>query len=235
MAKLVIMRHGQSEWNAKNLFNGWIDTNLSETGVEQAQHAGQQLKATGIAFDYAYTSLLKRAIKTLHILLEETDQLFVPESKIWRLNERHYGALQGMNRDVAREKWGAEQVHIWRRAYDVLPPQTDALPAQVEVDGEIYPAMDRRYADLAENQLPHGESLALALARIQPYWEQAIVPKLQTGQNVLIVAHGSTIRALTKIIEGISDADIMHVEIANAEPISYDLDQQLKIVNKQAF
>lgn len=235
MAKLVIMRHGQSEWNAKNLFNGWIDTDLSDAGVTQAHQAGSLLAETQIQFDFAATSLLKRAIKTLHIMLEETNQLYVPEQKTWRLNERHYGALQGVNRDDARAKWDEAQVHEWRRAYDVLPPQTQGHPTSITVDGKTYPAFDRRYDDIPETELPHGESLKVALARILPFYESVIVPHLQAGENVLIVAHGSTVRALTKHIEHISDADIMHLEIANGEPIIYDLDDQMVVTNKQVI
>ncbi|KRN31276.1 2,3-diphosphoglycerate-dependent phosphoglycerate mutase [Weissella halotolerans] len=232
MAKLVMIRHGQSEWNAKNLFNGWIDTKLSPLGIEQAKEAGQLLSETGIEFDHAYTSVLTRAIETLDFVLFEIGQMWIPESKSWRLNERNYGALQGLNKADAAKKWGDEQVHQWRRSYDVLPPLMDSYDEEVTVEGETYPSYDRRYADVPEGELPYGESLKVTLERVLPYWNDEISKKLLAGENVLIAAHGNSLRALAKHIEGISDDDIMGLEIANGQPIVYDLDDELKVVSK---
>lgn len=226
MAKLVFIRHGQSEWNLKNLFTGWVDVNLSEQGVEEAKAAGRKLKEAGIEFDQAYTSVLTRAIKTLHFALEESGQLWVPETKTWRLNERHYGALQGKNKADAATKYGDEQVHIWRRSYDVLPPLLDA-------NDEGSALNDRRYADLDPRTVPAGENLKVTLERVIPFWQDEIAPKLREGKNVIIAAHGNSLRALTKYIENISDEDIMNVEMATGQPVVYDLDENLNIVNKE--
>lgn len=226
MAKLVFIRHGQSEWNLSNQFTGWVDVNLSEEGVKQAQNAGRLLKAEGIQFDQAYTSVLTRAIKTLHYALEGSDQLWVPEVKSWRLNERHYGALQGQNKAEAAEKWGDEQVHIWRRSYDTLPPLLDE-------NDEGSAANDRRYADLDPKAIPGGENLKVTLERVIPFWQDEIAPKLLEGKNVIIAAHGNSLRALTKYIENISDEDIMGVEMATGEPVVYDLDEKLNVVSKK--
>jgi len=215
MAKLVFIRHGQSEWNLKNLFTGWVDVNLSEKGEQEAKEAGRKLKEAGIEFDQAYTSVLTRAIKTLHFALEESGQLWVPETKTWRLNERHYGALQGQNKAEAAEKFGEEQVHIWRRSYDVLPPLLSA-------DDEGSAANDRRYANLDPRIVPGGENLKVTLERVIPFWEDHIAP-----------AHGNSLRALTKYIEQISDEDIMNVEMATGQPVVYDLDDKLNIVSKE--
>ena len=191
MAKLVFIRHGQSEWNLKNLFTGWVDVNLSEKGEQEAKEAGRKLKEAGIEFDQAYTSVLTRAIKTLHFALEESGQLWVPETKTWRLNERHYGALQGQNKAEAAEKFGEEQVHIWRRSYDVLPPLLSA-------DDEGSAANDRRYANLDPRIVPGGENLKVTLERVIPFWEDHIAPDLLAGKNVIVAAHGNSLRALTK-------------------------------------
>ncbi|MCQ2557092.1 MAG: 2,3-diphosphoglycerate-dependent phosphoglycerate mutase, partial [Ligilactobacillus sp.] len=212
MPKLVFIRHGQSEWNLKNLFTGWVDVNLSEQGEAEAKAAGKKLKEAGIEFDQAYTSVLTRAIKTLHFALEESDQLFVPEEKSWRLNERHYGALQGQNKAEAAEKFGEDQVHIWRRSYDVLPPLLSA-------DDEGSAANDRRYADLDPRAIPGGENLKVTLERVIPFWEDKIAPDLLAGKNVIVAAHGNSLRALTKYIEQISDEDIMDVEMATGQPV----------------
>ncbi|GAJ26491.1 MULTISPECIES: 2,3-diphosphoglycerate-dependent phosphoglycerate mutase [Liquorilactobacillus] len=226
MTKLVFIRHGQSEWNLKNLFTGWVDVNLSEQGEKEAKEAGRKLKEAGIEFDQAYTSVLTRAIKTLHFALEESGQLWVPEEKTWRLNERHYGALQGKNKAKAAEKYGEEQVHIWRRSYDVLPPLLSA-------DDEGSAAQDRRYADLDPRAIPGGENLKVTLERVIPFWEDKIAPTLLDGKNVIIAAHGNSLRALTKYIEGISDEDIMGVEMATGQPVVYDLDDKLNVVKKE--
>lgn len=226
MAKLVFIRHGQSEWNLKNLFTGWVDVNLSEKGEQEAKEAGRKLKEAGIEFDQAYTSVLTRAIKTLHFALEESGQLWVPETKTWRLNERHYGALQGQNKAEAAEKFGEEQVHIWRRSYDVLPPLLSA-------DDEGSAANDRRYANLDPRIVPGGENLKVTLERVIPFWEDHIAPDLLAGKNVIVAAHGNSLRALTKYIEQISDEDIMNVEMATGQPVIYDLDDKLNIVSKE--
>ncbi len=204
----------------------WHDVDLSEKGVEEAKAAGKKLKEAGILFDQAYTSVLTRAIKTLHYALEEADQLWIPETKTWRLNERHYGALQGLNKEETAEKYGAEQVHIWRRSYDVLPPLLDA-------DDPESAAQDRRYADLDPRIVPGGENLKVTLERVIPFWEDHIAPDLLDGKNVIIAAHGNSLRALTKYIENISDADIMDVEMATGEPVVYDFDDKLKVTNKE--
>ena len=226
MSKLVFVRHGQSEWNLKNLFTGWVDVNLSEQGEQEAKEAGRKLKEAGIEFDQAYTSVLTRAIKTLHFALEESGQLWIPEEKSWRLNERHYGALQGKNKKAAAEKYGDEQVHIWRRSYDVLPPLLDA-------NDEGSAANDRRYANLDPRIVPGGENLKVTLERVIPFWEDKIAPDLLAGKNVIVAAHGNSLRALTKYIEQISDEDIMNVEMATGQPVVYDLDDKLNIVNKE--
>ncbi|MDR0899622.1 MAG: 2,3-diphosphoglycerate-dependent phosphoglycerate mutase [Lactobacillaceae bacterium] len=233
MAKLVLIRHGQSEWNALNLFNGWIDTKLSPVGVEQAKKAGQAVAAEGIEFDQAYTSVLTRAITTLHYALEEANQLWIPEEKAWQLNERHYGALQGLNKDDARAKWGADQVQLWRRSYDTLPPLLEDVEETVTIDGKTYPAFDRRYYNVPEGELPMGENLKVTLERVLPYWDEKISKDLKAGKNVIIAAHGNSLRALVKHIEEISDDDIMGVEIANGQPWVYDLDENLKVVDKK--
>ena len=226
MAKLVFIRHGESEWNLKTLFPGWVDVNLSEKGEQEAKEAGRKLKEAGIEFDQAYTSVLTRAIKTLHFALEESGQLWVPETKTWRLNERHYGALQGQNKAEAAEKFGEEQVHIWRRSYDVLPPLLSA-------DDEGSAANDRRYANLDPRIVPGGENLKVTLERVIPFWEDHIAPDLLAGKNVIVAAHGNSLRALTKYIEQISDEDIMNVEMATGQPVVYDLDDKLNIVSKE--
>ena len=226
MSKLVFIRHGQSEWNLKNLFTGWVDVNLSEQGEQEAKEAGRKLKEAGIEFDQAYTSVLTRAIKTLHFALEESGQLWIPEEKSWRLNERHYGALQGKNKQAAAEKYGDEQVHIWRRSYDVLPPLLDA-------NDEGSAANDRRYANLDPRIIPGGENLKVTLERVIPFWEDKIAPDLLAGKNVIVAAHGNSLRALTKYIEQISDEDIMNVEMATGQPVVYDLDDKLNIVKKE--
>ena len=226
MSKLVFIRHGQSEWNLKNLFTGWTDVNLSENGVAEAKEAGRKLKDAGIQLDQAYTSVLKRAIMTLHYALEESDQLWIPEVKSWRLNERHYGDLQGQNKAEAAEKFGEEQVHIWRRSYDVLPPM-------LSEDDPRSAAQDRRYANLDPNVIPGGENLKVTLARVMPFWEDHIAPDLLAGKNVIVAAHCNSLRALTKYLEGISDDDIINLEIPTGQPIVYDLDENLKVVDKK--
>ena len=226
MSKLVLIRHGQSEWNLSNQFTGWVDVNLSEKGVEEAKKAGRLIKEHGLEFDQAYTSLLTRAIKTLHYALEESGQLWIPETKTWRLNERHYGALQGLNKKKTAEKYGDEQVHIWRRSYDVLPPV-------LADDSEFSQANDRRYANLDPHIVPKAENLKVTLDRVMPFWEDHIAPDLLAGKNVIIAAHGNSLRALTKYIENISDEDIMDVEMKTGEPVVYTFDDKLNVVSKE--
>lgn len=226
MSKLVLIRHGQSEWNLSNLFTGWVDVDLSDKGVEEAKEAGRRIKRAGLEFDQAYTSVLTRAIKTLHYALEESDQLWIPEVKSWRLNERHYGALQGLNKKDTAEKYGAEQVHIWRRSYDVLPPL-------IEDDSDFSQAHDRRYADLDPHIIPRAENLKVTLDRVMPFWEDHIAPDLLEGKNVIVAAHGNSLRALSKYIEQISDEDIMNLEMVTGEPVVYTFDDKLNVTNKE--
>ena len=223
--ELVFIRHGQSEWNAKNLFTGWRDVNLSEKGVAEAQAAGQKLAAAGYEFDQAFTSVLTRAIKTCNIVLEESGQLWVPQTKSWRLNERHYGALQGLDKQQTAEKYGADQVHIWRRSYDTLPP---LLPE----DDEFSARKDRRYAHLAADTVPDGENLKITLERVLPLWQDEIAPAILAGKRVLVAAHGNSLRALAKHMEGIGDDEIMKLEIPTGQPLVYRLDGSLKVLEK---
>lgn len=223
--KLVLVRHGQSEWNLQNKFTGWVDVDLSEKGYAEAKHAGEILKDHGLEFDKAYTSVLKRAIKTLNIILEETDQLWLPTVKSWRLNERHYGALQGLNKAETAEKYGDEKVHIWRRSYDTLPPLMNA-------DDELSQMNDRRYL---KDVVPMAENLKITLERVMPIWQDQIEPDLRDGKNIIIAAHGNSLRALTKHLEGISDEDIMGLEIPTGSPIIYELDHDLKVIDKKTF
>ncbi|MDG6882698.1 2,3-bisphosphoglycerate-dependent phosphoglycerate mutase [Phocoenobacter uteri] len=224
--ELVFIRHGLSEWNQLNLFTGWHDVNLAEKGVEEAKEAGRKLKAAGFEFDIAFTSVLKRAIKTCNFVLEESDQLFVPQVKSWRLNERHYGGLQGLNKKEAAEEHGEEQVHIWRRSYDVLPPLQDRNDPNSAHN-------DRRYAHLPHDVIPDGENLKVTLERVLPFWEDQIAPAILAGKRVLVAAHGNSLRALAKHIEGISDEDIMDLEIPTGQPLVYTLDENLKVVSKR--
>ncbi|WP_440896507.1 2,3-diphosphoglycerate-dependent phosphoglycerate mutase [Amphibacillus sp. Q70] len=219
MPKLVFARHGMSEWNKENLFTGWVDVDLAPEGVEEAIDAGRKVKEAGIEFDIAYTSVLTRAIKTCNYILEYSKQLWVPVVKSWRLNERHYGALQGLNKQETRDKYGDEQVHIWRRSYDVLPPLTD-------------PTTDRRYALLDPKTIPGGENLKVTLERALPFWEDKIAPDLRDDKIVFVAAHGNSLRALAKHIEGISDDDIMDLEIPTGQPLVYDLNDDLTVADK---
>ena len=222
--ELVFIRHGQSEWNAKNLFTGWRDVPLSEQGLAEAAAAGRKLKEHGYQFDIAFTSVLTRAVKTCNNVLEESGQLFVPQVKTWRLNERHYGALQGLNKQQTAEKYGEEQVRIWRRSYDVLPPLLDR-------DDEFSAHNDRRYAHLPADAVPDGENLKVTLERVLPFWHDQIAPAVLAGRRVLVAAHGNSLRALAKHIERISDADIMALEIPTGQPLVYKLDGNLNMVD----
>jgi len=219
--KLVLIRHGQSIWNLENLFTGWTDVDLTEQGRNEARLAGELLKAEGYAFDVAFTSVLKRAIRTLWIALDEMDLMWLPVERTWRLNERHYGALQGLDKAQTVAKHGADQVKIWRRSYDIPPPP-------VAADDERHPRHDRRYADLKPAELPATESLKDTLARVQPLWVERIAPELRRGRNVLVVAHGNSLRALVKMLDGMTDADIVEFNIPTGVPILYELDDALR-------
>lgn len=223
--ELVFIRHGFSEWNAKNLFTGWRDVNLTERGIEEAKSAGQKLKAARYEFDIAFTSVLTRAIKTCNIVLEESNQLWIPQVKSWRLNERHYGALQGLDKKQTAEKYGDEQVHIWRRSYDTLPPLLDPTDPNSAHN-------DRRYAQVPADVVPDGENLKVTLERVLPFWEDQIAPALLSGKRVLVTAHGNSLRALAKHIIGISDEDIMDFEIPTGQPLVLKLDDKLNFVDK---
>ena len=226
--KLVLVRHGQSAWNLENLFTGWVDVDLTEQGRKEAKEAGQLLKAEGIAFDLVFTSVLKRAIRTMWTILDEMDLMWLPVTRAWQLNERHYGALQGLDKAQTLAKHGADQVKIWRRSYDIPPPALD-------LDDKRHPRFDRRYAALKPNELPATESLKTTLDRVQPYWEKHIAPELKAGRNVLIVAHGNSLRALVKMLEGMSDSDIVEFNIATGVPIVYELNDNLKPVKPRRF
>ncbi|MFO0335077.1 MAG: 2,3-diphosphoglycerate-dependent phosphoglycerate mutase [Pseudomonadota bacterium] len=219
--RLVLVRHGQSTWNLENLFTGWKDIDLTELGRREAEDAGKLLMAEGFAFDVAFTSVLTRAIRTLWIVLDTMDLMWIPVERSWRLNERHYGALQGLDKAQTVERHGAEQVKIWRRSYDIPPPP---LP----LDDERHPRFDRRYAGLAPAEIPSAESLKDTLARVLPFWEQRIAPELRVGRDVLVVAHGNSLRALVKMLDGMSESDIVEFNIPTGVPIVYDLDPQLR-------
>jgi 2,3-bisphosphoglycerate-dependent phosphoglycerate mutase len=220
------LRHGESEWNKKNLFTGWRDVRLTDQGEREAREAGRVMAAEGLRFDVCHTSLLSRAIKTLWLALEEMDLLWLPVAKHWRLNERHYGQLQGQNKKEAVEKFGEEQVKIWRRSYAVPPPPVD-------LDSPEYPMADPRYAGLATDDLPRSESLKDVLARVMPYWEGTILPELKSGKRVLIAAHGNSLRALIKHLEVISDEDITRVDVPTGIPRAYRLDNSFKMVDSR--
>jgi 2,3-bisphosphoglycerate-dependent phosphoglycerate mutase len=224
--KLLLLRHGQSIWNLENLFTGWVDVDLTELGRQEAQEAGRLLKAEGIVFDLAFTSVLKRAIRTLWIALDEMDMMWLPVERTWRLNERHYGALQGLNKTQTVEKHGAEQVKVWRRSYDIPPPPLPLTDAG-------HPRYDRRYAAVPPGELPAAESLKDTLARVLPFWSMRIAPELAAGRNVLVAAHGNSLRAIVKMLDGISDSDIVELNIPTGVPLLYVLDEQLKPVTSR--
>ena len=223
--KLVLIRHGESEWNKLNLFTGWTDVELSELGKEEATNGGKLLKEGGYHFDVAYTSYLKRAIHTLNRVLEAMDEEYIPVIKTWRLNERHYGALQGLNKAETAEKYGEEQVKIWRRSYDVQPP------ALSETDPRN-PALQRAYATVDKKDLPLTECLKDTVARVVPYWEEVIKKDIVAGKSVIIAAHGNSLRALVKYLENISDEDIVNLNIPTGVPLVYELSEDFKVLNK---
>lgn len=224
MYQLVLIRHGESIWNQQNRFTGWYDIDLAEAGIEQAKQAGQLLKAEGFEFDIAYTSVLKRAMRTLWLMLDEMDRLYLPVERSWRLNERHYGALTGLNKAETAERHGDDQVKIWRRSFDIPPPA-------VELDSEHFPGSDSRYHGIDHAILPRGESLALTIDRVLPYWHDVIRPSILSGKRVVIAAHGNSLRALVKYLEGISDEDIIGVNIPTGIPLVYQLDADLKPIS----
>jgi 2,3-bisphosphoglycerate-dependent phosphoglycerate mutase len=222
--KLILCRHGQSDWNLRNLFTGWTDVDLTERGREEALEAGRTVAALDYDIDIAFTSVLKRAIRTLWIMLDEMDRMWIPVVRDWRLNERHYGALQGLNKAETAAKYGEDQVHIWRRSYDIPPPDLD------NVD-ERHPSSDPRYAGIED--LPGTESLALTLDRVQPCWQDLIAPELRAGRNVLIAAHGNSLRALVKMLDGVSDEEITGFNIPTGIPIEYQLDADLQPLSRE--
>ena len=220
MYKLVLLRHGESEWNKKNLFTGWVDVGLSEQGLKEAQSAGELLKQSGFQFDLAFTSVLKRAIKTLWISLEELDQMWIPVRRSWRLNERHYGALQGLNKADTTEKYGEDQVFTWRRSYDTPPPA-------LEPDHEMHPSKDRRY-DGADGELPASEALKNCRERVLPYWDSEIAPAIKAGKQIIVAAHGNSLRALVMFFDNIPEDEISQLNIPTGVPLVYELDENLK-------
>jgi 2,3-bisphosphoglycerate-dependent phosphoglycerate mutase len=221
MYKLVLVRHGQSSWNLENRFTGWTDVGLTDLGREEAHEAGKLLREGGYIFDVAYTSVLRRAIQTLWVILQEMNLEWIPVTNAWQLNERHYGALQGLNKAETAQKFGEAQVKIWRRSYDVPPPA-------LELDDERHPRFDPRYASLTPDQLPATESLKITLDRVLPYWHSTLSPVIKSGRRVIIGAHGNSIRALVKYLDNISEADITELNIPTGLPLVYELDDDLK-------
>jgi 2,3-bisphosphoglycerate-dependent phosphoglycerate mutase len=221
MHKVVLLRHGESEWNRENRFTGWKDVDLSEKGLAEAREAGRLMKEAGFAFDVAFTSVLRRAIKTLDIALDGMDQLWIPVTKHWRLNERHYGALQGLNKAETAAKHGEAQVKIWRRSYDIPPPP-------LTPDDERWSGRDPRYRDLKPSEIPASESLKDTVARFLPYWHETIAPTIERGRRVLIAAHGNSLRALVKYLDHVGEQEIVELNIPTGIPLVYELDDQLK-------
>jgi 2,3-bisphosphoglycerate-dependent phosphoglycerate mutase len=221
MHKLVLLRHGESDWNRENRFTGWTDVDLSAKGIEEARAGGRLLKAEGYDFDLAFTSVLRRAIKTLWLSLEEMDRMWLPVEHSWRLNERHYGALQGLNKAETAAKFGEPQVLVWRRSYDTPPPALEKTDPR-------FPGSDPRYVGLKADELPLTECLKDTVARVMPFWNASIAPAIRSGKRVIVAAHGNSIRALVKSLDGVSDADIVGLNIPTAIPLVYELDESLK-------
>ena len=221
VTKLVLVRHGESEWNKENRFTGWTDVELSEKGRAEAQEAGQLLKKEGFSFDFAYTSVLKRAIHTLWNILDQVNQQWLPVEKSWKLNERHYGALQGLDKAETAAKYGDEQVKLWRRGFAITPPA-------LEKSDERFPGHDPRYAKLAESELPATESLAITIDRVVPYWTDVIKPRVASGEKVIIAAHGNSLRALVKYLDNMSEDEILELNIPTAVPLVYEVDENMK-------
>jgi 2,3-bisphosphoglycerate-dependent phosphoglycerate mutase len=224
MKKIVLLRHGESAWNQENRFTGWTDVDLTTKGIEEARRAGRHLKENGFIFDVAYTSVLKRAIRTLWIALDEMDLMWIPVHPNWRLNERHYGALQGLNKAETAAKFGDEQVLTWRRSYDIPPPA-------LEPGDPRNPSRDPRYASLSPNEVPLTECLKDTVARFLPYWESVIAPAVKAGQQVIIAAHGNSLRALVKYLDNVSDEEIVGLNIPTGVPLIYELDDDLNPLN----
>ena len=224
MYKLVLLRHGQSTWNLENRFTGWTDVGLTEQGVKEAHEAGRLLKQGGYVFDIAYTSVLRRAIQTLWIVLEEMQLEWIPVVNAWQLNERHYGALQGLNKAETAQKFGEAQVKVWRRSYDVPPPA-------LEINDERHPRFDPRYASLTAEQLPATESLKITLERVLPYWHSTLAPMIKTGTRVLVAAHGNSLRAMVKYLDNVSEQEIPELNIPTGIPLVYELGDDLKPMN----
>lgn len=221
MYKVVLLRHGESVWNKENRFTGWTDVDLSDKGIIEAKNAGITLKKEGYNFDVAFTSVLKRAIRTLWIVLDEMDLMWIPVTRNWRLNERHYGALQGLNKAETAQKFGEEQVKIWRRSYDIQPPALEKTDPR-------YPGFDPRYKELSEKELPLTECLKDTVERFVPYWEETIAPVVKSGKRVLITAHGNSLRALVKYLDNIPDSEIVELNIPTGIPLVYELDENLR-------
>jgi 2,3-bisphosphoglycerate-dependent phosphoglycerate mutase len=219
--KLVLLRHGESTWNLENKFTGWTDVDLSERGIAEAKEAGRTLREKGYLFDVAFTSVLKRAIRTLWLVLDEMDLMWIPVYRSWRLNERHYGALQGLNKAEMAAKVGEEQVHIWRRSYDVRSPALNKIDKR-------YPGNDPKYRGLSENELPVTESLKDTVARFMPYWHEVLAPTLKSGKHAIVSAHGNSLRAMVKYLDNIGDDEIVNVNIPTGIPLVYDLDKELR-------
>jgi 2,3-bisphosphoglycerate-dependent phosphoglycerate mutase len=226
MYKVVLLRHGESDWNKENRFTGWTDVDLSAKGREEAKAAGQLLKSEGFAFDQAFTSVLKRAIRTLWIALDEMDLLWLPVERSWRLNERHYGALQGLNKAETAAKFGDDQVKVWRRSYDIPPPP-------LEPSDERFPGRDPRYQDVSPSDLPLTECLKDTVARFLPYWHERIGPAIKSGKRVIVAAHGNSLRALVKYLDNISDQEIVELNIPTGIPLVYELDANLRPLKHQ--
>ena len=221
MYKIVLLRHGESEWNKENRFTGWTDVDLTEKGVNEARSAGVLMKESGFEFDIAYTSVLKRAIRTLWLAMDAMNLMWIPVVNNWRLNERHYGALQGLNKAETAAKYGDEQVHIWRRSYDTQPPA-------LTPDDERFPGHDRRYKDLTKAELPLTECLKDTVARFLPFWHETVVPAMKSGKRVLIVAHGNSLRSLVKYLDNVSESEIVELNIPTGVPLVYELDDNFK-------
>lgn len=224
--KLILLRHGQSEWNLKNLFTGWVDVDLTEQGRAEAAEAARLLQAEGLGFDLAFTSVLKRAIRSLWIVMDGMDRMWVPVTRAWELNERHYGALQGLDKAETVRRHGEEQVLIWRRSYDVPPPPLAA-------DDERHPRFEPRYVGVDPERLPAAESLKDTLARVQPYWQAHIAPQILAGRQVIIAAHGNSLRALVKMLDGLTEEQILKVNIPTGIPLVYELDDQLRAIGSR--
>lgn len=225
MYKIVLLRHGESTWNKENLFTGWTDVDLSEKGLVEAKTAGQRLKEAGFVFDEAWTSVLRRAIRTLWIALDELDLMWIPVHNDWRLNERHYGALQGLNKAETAQKYGEEQVKIWRRSFDIPPPALDK-------DDPRWPGKDPRYAHLEPSQIPLCEALKNTCERTMPFWNEVIIPRLTAGRRLIVAAHGNSLRAIVKNLDGLSDEEIVSLNIPTGIPLVYEFDEVLKVQNR---